>query len=390
MDKQQIWAIVVAAGRGMRFGKPYNKVFHPLDGQSILTRSLHALTSAEAYGGIILVISKQDEAAYQELASREGPYPLVKSIVFGGETRQESVMNGLLALPAGVKYVAIHDAARPFVRTALIHELNAAAEENGASIPATPMTDTVKIMDADGYSIETPDRKTLCAVQTPQVFDLAKLMKAHAQAAADGIPATDDASLYERYIGRVKVVMTPDCQENIKVTVQKDVRSSVIMPRIGQGYDAHRLIEGRDLILCGVNIPYEKGLLGHSDADVALHALMDALLGAAALGDIGRHFPDTDPKYKGISSLKLLEHVMALLTSRGLAPVSADVTIVAQRPKLKNYMVEMKQNVCRALSLPDDRVNIKATTTEGMGFEGEGLGISSQAVALLMPIDAEA
>ena len=162
------------------------------------------------------------------------------------------------------------------------------------------------------------------------------------------------------------------------------------MPRIGQGYDAHRLVEGRDLILCGVKIPYEKGLLGHSDADVALHALMDALLGAAALGDIGRHFPDTDPQYKGISSMKLLEHVLNLLASRGLAPVSVDVTIVAQRPKLKNYMVEMKENVCRALGLSEDRVNVKATTTEGMGFEGEGLGISSQAVALLMSVDTEA
>ncbi len=159
--------------------------------------------------------------------------------------------------------------------------------------------------------------------------------------------------------------------------------------RIGHGYDVHRLVVGRDLILCGVQIPCEKGLLGHSDADVAIHALMDAMLGAAALGDIGRHFPDTDPRYKGISSMKLLEHVVQLLSSRGLQAVSVDVTIVAQRPKLKNYMDEMKKNVCTALSLPEDRVNIKATTTEGMGFEGEGLGISSQAVALLMPTDTE-
>jgi len=391
MEKNQIWAIVVAAGRGVRFGKPYNKVFHPLDGESILTRCLSALTKAHAYDGIVLVISQQDEEAYSELASREGPYPLVRKIVFGGDTRQESVMNGLAALPGETKLVAIHDAARPFVSTALIRALNEAAAREGAAIPATPMTDTVKVMDSEGYAVQTPDRSTLCAVQTPQVFDLEKLMYAHRRAAEDHFPATDDASIYERYIGRVKVVMTPDCQENIKVTVQKDIRSAAfVMPRIGQGYDAHRLVEERDLILCGVKIPYEKGLLGHSDADVAVHALMDALLGAAALGDIGRHFPDTDPQYKGISSLKLLEHVVKLLSSRGLAAVSADVTIIAQRPKLKNYMDEMKQNVCTALSLPEDRVNIKATTTEGMGFEGEGLGISSQAVALLMPVDTEA
>lgn len=391
MEKNQIWAIVVAAGRGVRFGKPYNKVFHPLDGESILTRCLSALTKANAYDGIVLVISQQDKEAYSELASREGPYPLVRKIVFGGDTRQESVMNGLAALPSETKLVAIHDAARPFVSTALIRALNEAAAREGAAIPATPMTDTVKVMDSEGYAVQTPDRSTLCAVQTPQVFDLEKLMYAHRRAAEDHFPATDDASIYERYIGRVKVVMTPDCQENIKVTVQKDIRSGAfVMPRIGQGYDAHRLVEERDLILCGVKIPYEKGLLGHSDADVALHALMDALLGAAALGDIGRHFPDTDPQYKGISSLKLLEHVVKLLSSRGLAAVSVDVTIIAQRPKLKNYMDEMKQNVCTALSLPEDRVNIKATTTEGMGFEGEGLGISSQAVALLMPVDTEA
>jgi len=390
MDKQHIWSIVVAAGRGTRFGKPYNKIFHPLDGESILTRCLRALQQAEAYAGIVLVISEQDEAAYRELESREGPYSLVRKVVFGGETRQESVMNGLKALPDDTKLVAIHDAARPFVRPALIRALNEAAQANGAAIPATSMTDTVKIMDTEGYAIETPDRRTLCAVQTPQVFDLKKLMEAHARAAEENVPVTDDASLYERYIGRVKLVMTPDCHENIKVTVQKDIHPFLVMPRIGQGYDAHRLVEGRDLILCGVKIPYEKGLLGHSDADVALHALMDALLGAAALGDIGRHFPDTDPQYKGISSMKLLEHVVNLLASRGLAPVSVDVTIVAQRPKLKNYMVEMKENVCRALGLSEDRVNVKATTTEGMGFEGEGLGISSQAVALLMSVDTEA
>lgn len=155
--------------------------------------------------------------------------------------------------------------------------------------------------------------------------------------------------------------------------------------RIGHGYDAHKFAENRKCIICGVEIPFEKGLAGHSDADVAVHALMDALLGAAGLGDIGRHFPDSDPQYKGISSMILLKHVMRLLESRGLCPYNADVTIVAQRPKLKNYMQQMHINLCEALNLPEDRVNVKATTTEGMGFEGEGLGISAQAVALLIP-----
>ena len=153
--------------------------------------------------------------------------------------------------------------------------------------------------------------------------------------------------------------------------------------RLGHGYDVHRLVEGRKLSLCGVEIPYEKGLLGHSDADVALHALMDALLGAAALGDIGRHFPDSDERYRGISSMKLLGEVMRLLAGKGFSPVNADVTIVAQRPRLKDYIPAMRENLARAMCLPEDCVNVKATTTEGMGFEGEGLGISSHAVACI-------
>lgn len=387
----KVWAVVVAAGRGERFGKPYNKVFHKIDGMSILTRSLKALEKSKVFEGIVLVLSAQDDAAYAELITQEGSCALVRKIVHGGASRQESVMNGLRALPEDTDIVAIHDAARPYISKKLIHALIDAAVEHGASLPGTPMTDTIKQLDAEGYAVSTPDRSMLCAVQTPQVFSYASILKAHMLSLQDNIPATDDASIYERYIDRVKVIMMPECRDNIKITVQQDVGSAFsMMPRIGQGYDAHRLVEGRDLILCGVQIPYEKGLLGHSDADVALHALMDALLGAAAMGDIGRHFPDSDPKYKGISSMKLLYHVMNLLKVNHMAPVSVDVTIVAQRPKLKNYMEEMKKNVCDALNLNSDRVNIKATTTEGMGFEGEGLGISAQAVALLMPVDLQA
>ncbi len=389
-NARKAWAVVVAAGRGERFGKPYNKVFHKIDGTSILTRSLNALKRAEVFDGIVLVLSAQDDAAYAELTAQEGVCPLVRKIVHGGAARQDSVMNGLLALPEDTEIVAIHDAARPFVSEKLIHALVDAAAEHGAALPGTPMTDTVKQMDAEGYAVSTPDRSTLCAVQTPQVFKYTSILKAHRLSAEENVPATDDASLYERYIDRVKVIMMDECRDNIKITVQQDVISnSFVMPRIGQGYDAHRLVEGRDLILCGVKIPYEKGLLGHSDADVALHALMDALLGAAAMGDIGRHFPDSDPAYKGIASMKLLYHVMNLLRNHHLIPVSVDVTIVAQRPKLKNYMEEMKKNLCAALNLNENRVNVKATTTEGMGFEGEGLGISAQAVALLMPMDTQ-
>lgn len=386
MQNEHIWAIVVAAGRGERFGKPYNKVFHRLDGVSILTRSLKALADSALFEGIVLVISRQDEAEYERLVEQEGSSGLVRRVVYGGDTRQVSVLNGLRALPSDAALVAVHDAARPFVGRKLIGALIEAAKRDGASVPGMQATDTIKRMDDDGYAVETLKRSELCAVQTPQVFEYDRLLEAYRRAEAEGVIATDDASLYERYFGRVKVVMLPECRDNIKVTVLQDVKGAALsIPRVGHGYDVHRLTEGRKLVLCGVEIPFEKGLLGHSDADVALHALMDALLGAAALGDIGWHFPDSDPQYKGISSMKLLDHVMALLAERRLAPVSVDVTIVAQRPKLKDYMAAMKANLCAVLRLPEDRVNVKATTTEGMGFEGEGRGVSAQAVALLVP-----
>lgn len=383
---KQIWAVVVAAGRGERFGKPYNKVFHPVNGKSILFHSLDALNRANVFNGIAVVISREDDEAFRELAGREGLMDMVQSVVYGGGTRQESVLNGLNAIPESASIVAVHDAARPFVSEKLIHALVEAAEEYGAALPGVPLTDTVKKMDAEGFAVETPPRDLLCAVQTPQVFRFELLKDAHVRAVEDHVSATDDASLYEKYTGRVKVVMMPDCRKNIKVTTQSDIAGEESMPRIGHGYDAHRLVDDRKLILCGVEIPYEKGLLGHSDADVALHALMDALLGAAGLGDIGRHFPDSDMRYKGISSMKLLEEVMNLLRERMLLPANADITIVAQRPKLKDYMEQMKKNVCLVLNLDETAVNIKATTTEGMGFEGEGKGISAQAVALLMPV----
>ena len=167
------------------------------------------------------------------------------------------------------------------------------------------------------------------------------------------------------------------------MTTPRDLPERACVFRTGTGYDAHRLVEGRDLVLCGVTVPYEKGLLGHSDADVAVHALMDALLGAAALGDIGCHFPDSDMRYKGISSMKLLGRVMALLDERGFRPVNTDVTIVAQRPKLRDYIPQMTRNLAEALELSEESVNVKATTTEGMGFEGEGQGISAQAAVLI-------
>ncbi len=378
-----VWVVVVAAGRGTRFGQPYNKVFHLLDGRSVLFHCMRALEKSACFDGAVLVLSDQDEEAYRALIAAEGESPLIRARCTGGRTRQESVLNGLRLVPDDVEIVAIHDAARPFVTGRIIRETIESTRRCGSGVPGQPVVDTVKLLDESGCAVETPPRERLCAVQTPQSFRLSDIRAAHERALEEGFAATDDAALYEKYVGRVHIVMNEDCAANIKVTTPRDLPRRACAFRTGTGYDAHRLVEGRALVLCGVTVPYEKGLLGHSDADVAVHALMDALLGAAALGDIGRHFPDSDMRYKGISSMKLLERVMVLLSERGFRPVNADVTIVAQRPKLKDYIPQMARNLAEGLNLPEESVNVKATTTEGMGFEGEGLGISSQAAVLI-------
>lgn len=376
------WAVVVAAGSGARSGLERNKVFFPWRGRTVLGRCLDALEGSNALSGIVLVISERDQDLYEASLRREGAHSLVKRVVFGGKTRRESVYNGLRALPEEADIVAVHDAARPFVTGEIIRATVDSAREFGSGVISTPVTDTIKQMEPDG-SVHTLDRSALRAVQTPQAFRVRELLIAHERAQRDGLPATDDAMLFEHYYGSVRLVTVPGAEGNVKLTNPEDFRSSRGMSvRIGSGYDAHRLKEGRRLVLCGVDIPHDRGLDGHSDADVAVHALMDALLGALGEGDIGRHFPDSDPQYKGISSMKLLERVMEIVDVRGYAVGNVDVTIVAQKPKLAPFMNAMRENLMDALGC--DQVNVKATTTERMGFEGEELGISAQAVALLI------
>ena len=375
------WAVVVAAGSGARSGLDRNKVFFPWRGRTVLGRCLDALESSGALEGIVLVISERDQDLYEATERREGAHPLVKKVVFGGKSRRESVYNGLCALPDEAEIVAVHDAARPFVTGEIVRATVNSAREFGSGVISTPVTDTIKQLQSDG-SVHTLDRSALRAVQTPQAFRAKELIAAHERAQRDGFPATDDAVLFEHYYGSVRLVTVPGAEANVKLTNPEDFRASRgAAVRIGSGYDAHRLKEGRRLVLCGVEIPHDRGLDGHSDADVAVHALMDALLGALGEGDIGRHFPDSDPKYKGISSMKLLERVMEIVRERGYEVGNVDVTIVAQKPKLAPFMQAMRENLIRALDC--DQVNVKATTTERMGFEGEELGISAQAVALL-------
>ena len=380
------WAVIVAAGRGSRAGLGVNKVFHPVNGRSVLGRCLDAFQRCGRFDGAVVVLSPEDEARFAALQALEGPFPIVRGTAQGGETRRDSVCNGLLALPEDTQIVAIHDAARPFVSDGIIDATLDSARKHGSGVISTPVVDTVKQIGADGRVISL-DRDALRAVQTPQSFKYRAILEAHLRARDEQLAVTDDAMLFEHYYGDVTLVTTDDATENIKLTTKTDFEAleKPLMPdvRVGQGYDAHRLIEGRSLVLCGVEIPFERGLDGHSDADVAVHALMDALLGSLALGDIGRHFPDNDPAYKDADSMKLLEAVMAMIKDRGYRVGNADVTIVAQRPKLAAYMGQMRTNLARGLGIDEDRVNVKATTTEHMGFEGEELGISAQAVTLI-------
>ena len=379
------WCVLVAAGRGTRSGLHENKVFFQIRGRSVLSRCLDALAGSGAFDGIVLVMNPQDAALYRDMIARDGECILVRKIVSGGDTRRESVLNGLRALPEDTDVVAVHDAARPFVTADVILSTVADARKYGSGVISTPVVDTIKRIDPETGEITTPDRKQLRAVQTPQTFDYQKLMAAHLWAEKERLNVTDDAMLFEKMYGNVHLSSAEGADRNVKLTTPRDFAACAAPDmRIGSGYDAHRLKAGRKLILCGVEVPHDRGLDGHSDADVAVHALMDALLGALGEGDIGRHFPDSDDRYKGISSMLLLDRVMEIVRARGMRVANADVTIVAQKPKLAAYIPQMRENIARALGVDAVCANVKATTTERMGFEGEETGISAQAVALLV------
>lgn len=376
--------VVVAAGRGARSGLAVNKVFFRWQGRSVLSRCLDALEASGKYDAIALVLAAEDMERWTALTEEEGAHPSVKYIVPGGATRQESVYAGLQALPEDTRLVSVHDAARPFVTADIIRATLADAATCGSGVISAPVTDTIKLVGDDGR-ISTLERARLRSVQTPQSFDYIRLMRAYDMAFEEGLQVTDDAALYEHCYGSVKLSESKDAAANIKLTNPADfARLNVPAVRIGTGYDAHRLKEGRRLVLCGVDIPHTRGLDGHSDADVATHALMDALLGAAALGDIGKLFPDRDPAYKGICSLILLEEVARRLRAAGYEIGNADVTIVAQAPKLAPFIMNMRERLAGAMGIGMDQVSVKATTTERMGFEGDETGISAQATALIV------
>ena len=369
------WCILVAAGKGERAGLGFNKCFAKSGGITVLERALRPFTVCGLFDGFTVVVSDEDIDRFNGLHIRNC------ITARGGNTRTQSVYSGLKTVPEDTGIVAIHDAARPFVSVDAIKAAVLDAEKYGSGVLCAPVTDTIKRVNSDG-SVETPERSSLFAAQTPQVFSFHDILKAHALALKDRFEATDDAALFEKYISRVRLTLHPEADRNIKLTSRSDFESFKTM-RIGHGFDAHRLTGDRRLILCGVDIPYEKGLDGHSDADVALHALMDAMLGAAALGDIGKLFPDSDEQYRGISSVLLLRKVNELLAANGFSISNADITIIAQRPKLAPYAEKMRANIADAISCDISAVSVKATTTEKMGYEGRGEGISAHAVVLL-------
>lgn len=369
----RVIAIIVAAGRGKRLGSSLPKQFLKVRGRTILEMSVAAFEQNK-YVDEIFVAANAD---YCELTEKLcWGFSKLKKIVAGGAERQDSVRAALDCLRGENGIVLVHDAARPFVSEAVINAVIEGTADFDAAIPTVPAKDTIR--QVDGTGSRTLQRETLACVQTPQGFRISLLKHAFEKAQAQGFLGTDDASLVERMGINISMVQGEDA--NRKITTREDLETEM---RIGTGYDVHRLVEGRPLVLCGEQIPYEKGLLGHSDADVALHALMDAMLGAAGLGDIGKHFPDTDERYRGISSMKLLQKTAELLREAGYFLGNADITIIAQRPKIAGYIPKMRANIAEIMNCDENKINIKGTTTEKLGFVGREEGIASEAVCIL-------
>jgi len=393
-----VTAIILAAGRGKRMNSSINKAFMLLAGRPILLHSVLTFSTCPEVDHL-LVVAAPDEVIHVEnmLSSLTG----IKrwQVVSGGSERQYSIANALKIMSQTTDIVLVHDGARPLVNTQCINSVIKVATAHQAAVVAVPVKDTIKTVNDSGTVTGTPERHTLWSIQTPQGFSARILRQAYEQAEQDGYLGTDDASLVERIGVSVKIVAGR--YENIKVTTPEDLiiaealmnREASIrynkeceaknMVRFGMGYDVHKLVEGRKLILGGVEIPYTLGLDGHSDADVLLHGIKDALLGAAALGDIGKHFPDTDIKYKGVSSIVLLERVRDIIAAHGYVVNNIDATIVAEKPKLASYIPEMNKRIATALQVEIGQINVKATTTEGLGFAGKGEGIAAYAIASL-------
>ncbi len=377
------YIIILAGGSGSRMNTAVNKILLPLCGKTVIQRSMEAFSS---FADEMIVVCRPQDCTAIQYETEKCSFSFPVRIVHGGDTRQASVLNGLKSVAPDPKdIILIHDAARCLVSPVLIDGVISSVIQFGTGVPGIPAVSTFKTVSQDSYVLHTPDRSSLYEIQTPQGFTAETIIPLSLKAAEEHLECTDDAGILEHF--HIPVKLVEGSPSNIKLTCQQDLTKAKIIlegddfsMRIGMGFDVHRLTEGRKLILCGVEIPFELGLLGHSDADVALHALMDAMLGACALGDIGRHFPDSDMKYKDISSMHLLKETVAIIHSAGYRIHNVDITIVAQKPKLLPYIPQMIENIAKTLELNQDSVNIKATTTERLGFEGRMEGISAYSV----------
>lgn len=385
---ERVGAVIAAGGLSSRMGG-IDKIFVPVAGRPLVWHTLAAFEGCAAVHQVVMVLPEAGVERGRGLVE-EGGFSKVTAVCGGGPRRQDSVARGLERLP-GCAWVVVHDGARPCVTAELVERGLEEARPTGAAVAGVPLKDTLKAVGAGGAIEGTPSREGLWAAQTPQVFRAGLLAEAHRRVTGD---VTDDASMVEALGGRVRAYAGR--YDNIKVTTPEDIALAEAilrtrqegtmagMPaRTGIGCDVHPLVDGRRLVLGGVEVPFDKGLDGHSDADVLVHAVIDALLGAAGLGDIGQHFPSSDERYRGISSIRLLEQVAGLLRSRGWRVGNVDASVVAERPRLAPHIPLMRETIARALEIEPGRVGVKSTTAKGLGSLGRGEGIAAHAVALL-------
>lgn len=427
-------AVIPAAGLGKRLNSNGEKVFTIVGDKPLIAFTIQAFEESPEIADIVVVVRAEHIKRTQFLVAEHG-FHKVRAVIEGGQSRQDSVRNGLAVVSPDCELIAIHDGARPFVTQEIISSCIATAKADGAAIASVPVSDSIKSSTDDRFVASTLDRNKLYAVQTPQVFRREIIVRAYQSAYTDGFIGTDDASLVERVGFPVRIVL--GSHENIKVTTPIDlsVAESILRARgcragysgvkistrefsphsisitadsatlespstlpllsqhraplrarVGHGYDIHRFSPGRKLFLGGIEFPGEEGLLGHSDADVILHAVADALLGAVGAGDIGQLFPNTDPAYKNIRSTTLLERVAGIVVELGWKVENIDVSVIAERPHIAPHVREMKTKIGSLLNVPANRVSVKASSAEGLGPVGEGLAIECHAIALLYPI----
>ena len=388
--------MVPAAGRGERFEGPgarTPKQYAPLAGATVLECSLRALLHEPRIGGVVVVVAA-DDTRWPELVRTLGAAKLLTAI--GGASRQASVLSGLKALERRASpddWVLVHDAARPCLESADLAALIAALEAGACgAVLAAPVVDTVK-RERDGAVWETVDRQGLWRALTPQAFALGQLTQALEQAASSHAAVTDEAQAMERLgyraalvqgsVFNIKVTRASDLDAAARILKAAEIRTMPAKLRIGQGFDVHTFGDGDHVVLGGVRIAHTRGVVAHSDGDVIIHALCDAVLGALGEGDIGRHFPDTDARYRGADSRLFLRTVAAMMKKSGYALVNADVTVLAEAPRIAAHRAAMAENLAADLGVATERINIKATTTERMGFVGRGEGLAAQAAVML-------